>query len=103
MAVFLLHSLFTPIMTGSGPMNDVWPAAIAAAGGLFLLAGLWTPVAGVVVGIMELLVAFLRPSDMPASLLAVAISGALALLGPGAWSLDARIYGRKRIAIEDRT
>jgi len=101
-AVFLLHSLFAPMMSGNGPLNDVWPAGIAAAGGLFLLAGLWTPVAGVVVAITELLVAVLGPSDTPASLMAVAISGALALLGPGAWSLDARIYGRKRIAIEGR-
>jgi putative oxidoreductase len=103
MAVFLPHRLFAPIMAGYTPMNDVWPAGMAAAGGLFLLAGLWTPLAGAFVAITELLVAFLHPSEAPASLLAVAVSGALALLGPGAWSLDARIYGRKRIAIEDRT
>jgi hypothetical protein len=44
----------------------------------------------------------LRQGTLWASLLAGAIATALALLGPGSWSIDSQIYGRKRISLFDR-
>ena len=77
-------------------------AAIVAAGvGALLLAGLWTPIAGVIASIVEIGMAFSLPADFQALSLAAAIALALALLGPGAWSVDAHNYGRKRISIKD--
>jgi putative oxidoreductase len=38
-----------------------------------------------------------------ASFLLAAIGAALALLGPGAWSVDARLFGWRRIDVRDRT
>jgi uncharacterized membrane protein YphA (DoxX/SURF4 family) len=74
---------------------------IDAAAGLFLCAGLWTPIAGVATTIIGLGGVFSR-SD-PWSQLQLAILGTgLAMLGPGAWSVDARLFGRKRINLSDR-
>ncbi len=71
------------------------PQVIAALGGLLLIAGLWTPLAGVVVACAETWVALssVAHAGVPAAL---AVLGAtLALIGPGEWSVDARLYGRK--------
>jgi uncharacterized membrane protein YphA (DoxX/SURF4 family) len=72
---------------------------IAAAGGLFLLAGFWTPLAGAVVAIAELWIVFSHGHDPWLSVMLAGLGAALALLGPGAWSVDARLYGWKRIEI----
>ena len=73
------------------------PQVIGALAGLLLMAGLWTPVAGVVTACAEAWVAFLAPAH-PAIPAALALLGlTLALIGPGEWSVDARLYGRKHI------
>jgi hypothetical protein len=75
---------------------------IDAAAGLFLSAGLGTPIAGGVAMIRGLWGVFWGSGD-PWSHLQLAILGAgLAMLGPGAWSVDAHLFGRKRIRIPDR-
>jgi hypothetical protein len=68
--------------------------------GISLLFGLWTPVMGAVAAAFELLIAF-SPVDVSATHILLAIlSISLALLGPGAWSIDGHIFGRKRIDIK---
>ena len=77
----------------------ITPHMIAAAGGLFLLAGLWTPVAGAIVAIAELWVVFSQGLDPWLSIMLAGIGAALGLVDPGVWSVDARLYGWKRIEI----
>jgi putative oxidoreductase len=73
------------------------PHAIGALAGVLLLAGLWTPVAGIVVAIAEVWIA-LSPEENVSMAIVLAIHGAtLAMIGPGAWSVDAMLYGRKPI------
>lgn len=69
---------------------------------ILLLAGLWTPVAGALVALIELWNAYSRPGDPWFYILLGTLGVALALLGPGAWSVDARLFGWKRIDIRDR-
>ena len=59
--------------------------------------GLWTPTAAIIAAVIQILVIIVgRQFDV--SLLVFAATGAsLAMLGPGAWSVDARLFGRKRI------
>jgi hypothetical protein len=74
------------------------PQLIGALAGVLLIAGLWTPVAGVVAGCAEAWIAFsLRAPFWNCAILAV-FAVTLALIGPGAWSMDARLFGRKHYA-----
>src|ERR1700756_3535351 len=59
--------------------------------GLLLLIGLWTPVAGTLLAILALWSAFMHPAD-PLRWMLASVGGALALLGPGGWSIDARLF-----------
>lgn len=72
---------------------------VAAVGGLLLLLGLWTPVTGAIVAITELWIGFSHGHDPWVSVMLAGLCAALALMGPGAWSVDARLYGWKRIEI----
>lgn len=84
---------------GGPSSHAITPHLIAAGAGLLLLAGLWTPVAGAIVAIIELFSAFSQNHDPWVSVLLASVAVALALIGPGAWSVDARLFGWKRIEI----
>jgi putative oxidoreductase len=74
---------------------------IGLAAGLLMLVGLWTPVASGLAVISQswaLLVADVSPET---AILLLSISLAIAMLGPGAWSIDARLFGRHRLDITD--
>jgi putative oxidoreductase len=75
------------------------PQLVAAAAAMLLLVGLWTPVAGVLMAVAELYLAFSHFHDPWIHILLGTLGCALAMLGPGAWSIDARLFGRKRIRI----
>ena len=75
---------------------------VAAGAAMFLLVGLWTPAAGVLLAVAELCLTFSHPIDPWRHILLGALGVALAMLGPGAWSVDARLFGRKRIHIPHR-
>ena len=75
---------------------------LAAAAAALLLVGLWTPLAGVLMAVAQLCLALSHPADPWIHVLLGASGAALAMLGPGAWSVDARRFGRKRIQIPQR-
>ena len=75
---------------------------IEAGGGICLFAGFWTPIAGTVIAMAELWIAFSQSEHLRSYILLAVIGAALAMLGPGAWSIDARLFGRKRIRIPDQ-
>jgi uncharacterized membrane protein YphA (DoxX/SURF4 family) len=79
---------------------------IGIGAGIFLLLGLWTPVAGALAAIVKVSIAFSRyfsHSGDPLIPIVQAVRAAvIAMVGPGAWSIDARLYGRTRIDIPER-
>jgi putative oxidoreductase len=85
--------------TGRSSLAALIPDLIAACAALLVVIGLWTPITGSVVALAELYIAFSRAGDpwMPA--IAGILAGTLAIIGPGAWSIDARLFGRKHIDI----
>ena len=70
--------------------------------GILLLAGLWTPVTATIVALIELWKIFSVRNDTWAYVFAATLAAALAMIGPGAWSVDARLFGWKRIDAQDR-
>jgi putative oxidoreductase len=89
-----------------GESMTIVPDLFASAGGIFLLAGMWTPVVSGLIAVDELWIAFSvyaapRDGQWIHILLAV-LTAAVAMLGPGAWSIDARRFGRQRFDL-DRT
>jgi len=81
---------------------------LSTSAGMLLLAGLWTPIAGVLAAVLQLWFTFARhtfarPGDALTHIMLATLAIALALVGPGAWSVDARLFGWKRIDIRSRT
>ena len=74
-------------------------AGVAIAGGGLLLFGLWTPVAAAAVVFLELWSVFSQTAHHESSILLAVLAASLVMLGPGAWSIDARLFGRRRIDI----
>jgi putative oxidoreductase len=59
--------------------------------------GFWTPLAAVAGSTSQVIVMiFGHRFELPLVVFA-ALGLSLAMLGPGAWSFDARLFGRKRI------
>ena len=65
--------------------------------GTLMLLGLWTPFTASFQAIVEGVLAFTGPEFNAAHLIHSSIGMSLLMLGPGGWSIDARLYGRKRI------
>jgi putative oxidoreductase len=69
---------------------------VAAGAGSLILFGLATPIAAAVGGVTVLCIA----APIETHIVLATIGTSLALLGPGAWSIDARLYGRRRIDLD---
>jgi uncharacterized membrane protein YphA (DoxX/SURF4 family) len=79
---------------------------IAVGAGMLVLVGLWTPIAGALVGLVNVWLAVLQcfshSGDPWIPIMLACLGAALAMLGPGAWSVDARLFGRKHIDFLER-
>lgn len=104
---------FALLLQGASGLGDPGPEAaslfaglIEIAAGMLLLVGFMTPVVGVATG-MGAMVTWLFSSNggpghfdsQPALVFAAAILLGVILLGPGAFSIDARVFGRRVIII----
>ena len=89
-------------LRGEPRLERVILSVLAAAAGMLLIAGLWTPMAGALAAVVELWSAFSPPGDPLTHILLGTLGAAVALVGPGAWSVDARLFGWKRINIGNR-
>jgi putative oxidoreductase len=75
---------------------------LAVVVGLLLLVGLWTPVVGPVLAILASWAVWFHPAHVLSWILLATLGVALALLGPGGWSVDAHLFGWKRVELPDR-
>jgi putative oxidoreductase len=69
--------------------------------GILLIIGLWTPIAAILAGVLQV------PNSLhcvdPWMCLRLGIfASALAMVGPGGWSVDARLFGWKRLEVPQR-
>ena len=120
MALLLLRTVFAGALVVQGvcylretdlTLVSATVGLVSLASGALLLVGLVTPIAGAVVGVEGIgVLSSVLPSCTPPQVLsgislvfAAAILMAIIILGPGAFSLDARLFGRREIIIPRRS
>jgi putative oxidoreductase len=86
------------LLGGVTAAEPVIPELIGGVLGLFILAGLWTPAAGGLIAVVQIWIALTSSIDGSLPIILAILGGTLAMIGPGAWSIDARLFGRKYIA-----
>ena len=95
--ILLIHG-GVPLPLGPDLRTNIVRSVALGAAALLLL-GLWTPVAGALVLCVEACALLLGTADVRSSILLGAVGAALVALGPGSLSIDARLFGRKRVDI----
>jgi putative oxidoreductase len=84
------------------PFGSIVPQIFGAGAGILLLVGLWTPLVGTLVAVVEVWIVFSGPGDPWIPIILAALGATLAMIGPGAWSIDALLFGRKHIEAPER-
>ena len=99
--ILLIQGAVTPLVSGAQVHMTIGQLVVIA-GGTLLVLGLWTPVAGAMVFLIEIYFIFFGTAQTRADILLGALGAALAVLGPGHRSVDALRYGRRRFIIGDK-
>ena len=76
------------------------PHLILAGAGILLLLGLWTPVCATLIAVVEVWVAY-SSAGAGIPIMLATLGATLGMIGPGAWSIDARLFGRKHFEISE--
>jgi putative oxidoreductase len=88
-----------PSRAGLTTLTDAIVHGVAAVVGALLVLGLWTPVAACAQSALLTYQAVAAGTIDPAHVMRIIVGVSVAMLGPGSFSLDSRLFGRKRIEI----
>ena len=84
------------------PLNTTVTSVFLTGFGLLLIVGLWTPITGALIALFETWQLMTTAGDQSTALLLGTVGAAVAMLGPGLWSVDARLFGWKRVEAPPR-
>ena len=88
-----------PKLWSDSPLQVTAPSTLLAGLGPLLAVGLWTPLVGATAAAIQMW-QILTVNEHPVlGLLTGTMAVGLAMLGPGRWSIDARLFGWKRIDV----
>ena len=73
------------------------PYLIAGVAGILLLIGLWTPLAGITIATVEVWISLAWSGNSLIAIVLAGLGATVAMIGPGMWSIDAKLYGRKHL------
>jgi len=100
-AVALIAHALTLLRAGA-PLYVLAIEIVTIFAGMLLLVGFWTPIAGALMALLEVRTIISKPVDVWFHILLGTLGIALAVIGPGTWSLDARLFGWKRIDFQEK-
>jgi putative oxidoreductase len=69
--------------------------------GALVWVGLWTVIVASLICLLQLAALLLAPEAIELHLLRAAVGLCLVFVGAGAWSVDARLFGRRRVEIHN--
>lgn len=95
-AILLVRSFIIDLTAAPFSFTMI-PHVMGGGAAILLLVGLWTPIVGALIFIIELCVAVTQISDPWMPIVLATLGGITAMIGPGAWSIDARLFGRKHV------
>lgn len=99
--ILLIHDGFSGLSAANPPAEIVRQIAELITG-VFLFAGFWTPIVGVIALVLQLWIIISGSDHLALAIVIATLGAALAMLGPGSISIDAVRFGRKRIDIENQ-
>jgi len=91
-----------PHLRDTSQFASIVPHMLAAVAGILLLVGLWTPIAATMITIVEIWIVWSSAGGLGIPIMLATLGATLAMIGPGAWSLDAHLFGRKHFEIPQR-
>lgn len=98
-SALICHGVLPP--ENHTPLASAALHAVVILPSVLLFAGLWTPIAATLAALITFCEMVSHPASWQQYAWIAVIAAALALLGPGAWSVDARLYGWKQIKISN--
>ncbi|MBB5342968.1 hypothetical protein HDF10_000918 [Edaphobacter lichenicola] len=96
--VSVAATLFTQVMPQGNPAAHIWVSTGVGLLGVSICLGLFTPVSSIaccLIGVAMLL--DLKELTFIPLISSILVAASLGLLGPGAYSLDARMFGRRLV------
>ncbi|HVN20575.1 MAG TPA: hypothetical protein VMU05_17450 [Dongiaceae bacterium] len=91
----LLHGGFLQL----GPNPHLGQILLQLLAPVLLMIGFGTPYIGLIVAGTQVRLAFSGLADPWTAIMLSGLGISLAMIGPGAWSIDARFFGRKHVEI----